>query len=298
MTDAARIVESSAGKPPDEAARAHVRAVTRRSGTSFFWAMRLLPPERREAMFAIYAFCREVDDIADDGGSIEAKRTGLAEWRREIDRLYAGKPERPTTRALLPAVRNYELLREDFLAVIDGMEMDALADICAPTLAELDLYCARVAGAVGLLSVRAFGDGSAMARKLALAEGKALQLTNILRDLKEDATRGRLYLPRELLEKHGVVQQNEVPEPGVALTHPNLGKVCDELATTARASYDEVEACLAKLDRRTMRPAVIMMTVYRRTLEALIARGWRDLDRVVGPSKLTKLWLALRHGFS
>ncbi len=276
----------------EEAARAHVRQVTLRSGTSFFWAMRLLEPARRDAMFAIYAFCREVDDIADEGGAAEEKRQALAEWRREIGRLYAGAPTRPTTRALLRPVADYGLLRDDFLAVIDGMEMDALGDMRAPSLAELELYCARVAGAVGLLSVRAFGDRSESARKLALAEGKALQLTNILRDLREDAERGRLYLPRELLERHGIAAS----EPEAVLAHPALGAVCDELAAIARASYDEARSWLARLDRRKMRPAVIMMEVYRRTLDALVARGWQELERPVGPSKLAKLWLALRHG--
>jgi presqualene diphosphate synthase len=277
---------------PDAAARAHVRRVTERSGTSFFWAMRLLPAERREAMFAIYAFCREVDDIADEGGTLEAKRAALAEWRREIDRLYAGAPVRPTTRALLPAVTAYQLLREDFLAVIDGMEMDAVEDIRRPSLAELDLYCARVAGAVGMLSVRAFGDTSETARRLARAEGKALQLTNILRDLREDAARGRLYLPREILAKHGI----GTAEPAAVLAHPHIGKVCDEVAEIARVSFAEASDRLDGLDRRKMRPAIVMMEVYRRTLEALVARGWRDLDRPAGPTKLHKLWIALRHG--
>ena len=283
----------SGDNAPAAAARAHVREVTERSGTSFFWAMRLLEPARRDAMFAIYAFCREVDDIADEGGTAEAKRQGLADWRREIDRLYAGAPTRPTTEALLRPVAEYGLLREDFLAVIDGMEMDALSDIRAPSLAELELYCARVAGAVGLLSVRAFGDRSETARKLALAEGKALQLTNILRDLAEDAGRGRLYLPRELLDKHGIAAS----DPAAVLAHPSLGKACDDLAAIARASYDEARAWLAQLDRRTMRPAIIMLEVYSRALAALVARGWRELERPVGPSKLAKLWLALRYGF-
>ena len=278
---------------PDPAARAHVRRITERSGTSFFWAMRLLPAKRREAMYAIYAFCREVDDIADEGGTIEAKRAALSEWRREVDRLYAGRPQRPTTRALLPAVAAYQLLRKDFLAVIDGMEMDAVEDIRGPSLAELDLYCARVAGAVGMLSVRAFGDASETARRHARAEGKALQLTNILRDLGEDAARGRLYLPREILAKHGIA----TTEPAAVLAHLAIGKVCDEVAEIARASFAEASTRLDDLDRRKMRPAIVMMEVYRRTLEALVARGWRQLDRPAGPSKLQKLWIALRYGF-
>ena len=131
------------------------------------------------------------------------------------------------------------------------------------------------------------------ARKLALAEGKALQLTNILRDLVEDAARGRLYLPRELLEKHGI----GASDPRTVLGHPDLGKACDDLAAIARASYTEAAAWLAQLDRRRMRPAVIMLEVYRRKLDGLVARGWRELEGPVGPSKLTKLWIALRHGF-
>jgi phytoene synthase len=278
----------------DVEARKHVRAVTARSGTSFFWAMRFLPPARRDAMFAIYAFCREVDDIADDGATLELRRAGLAAWRREIARVYEGAPLTPTGRALLPAVRDYGLQRDDFLAVIDGMEMDAAADIRAPTMAELELYCARVAGAVGMLSVRVFGDSSATARSLARAEGQALQLTNILRDLREDAARGRLYLPRELLSAHGIATD----DPATVLAHPALAHVCDDLAQRARASYDEAERLLAHLDRRTLRPAIVMMAVYRRTLEALVARGWRDLDRAPGPSKLVKLMIALRHGLA
>ena len=276
----------------DDEARKHVRAVTARSGTSFFWAMRFLPPARRDAMFAIYAFCREVDDIADDGATLELRRAGLAEWRREIARVYDGAPATPTGRALLPAVRDYDLERDDFLAVIDGMEMDAVADIKAPSMAELELYCARVAGAVGMLSVRVFGDRSETARSLARAEGQALQLTNILRDLREDAARGRLYLPRELLSAHGI----RGDDPNSVLADPALARVCDDLARRARASYDEAERLLARLDRRTMRPAIVMMAVYRRTLDALVARGWRDLDRAPGPSKLVKLMIALRHG--
>ncbi|HLI12611.1 MAG TPA: presqualene diphosphate synthase HpnD [Alphaproteobacteria bacterium] len=277
----------------DDAALGHVKQITRRSGTSFFWAMRLLPPERRDAMFAIYAFCREVDDVADEEGALEAKRVALAAWRQEIERLYAGRPEWPTTRALRRAVAAYGLRREDFLAVIDGMEMDAVEDIRAPSLSALELYCARVAGAVGMLSVCVFGDRSERARQLAREEGRALQLTNILRDLREDAARGRLYLPRELLEKHGIA----TTEPAAVLAHANLGKVCDEVAALARASFAAAGALLAELDRRQMRPAIIMMEVYRRTLDALVARGWRQLDRAVGPSKLSKLWIAVRHGF-
>ena len=218
----------------EAAADAHVTAVTKASGTSFYWAMRILPPARRQAMFAIYAFCREVDDIADDPGPAPEKVAGLAAWRAEIDRLYAagGRPTTLTGRALAPAVRAYGLRRDDFLAVVDGMEMDVKTFIRAPSMAELQTYCNRVAGAVGLLSIRVFGAEEARARDFALALGTALQLTNILRDLRADAAMGRLYLPRELLIKHGITSDM----PDEVLRHPALRAVCRELAGIARAA--------------------------------------------------------------
>src|SRR5690606_38011850 len=161
----------------------HVRAVATASGSSFLWGMRLLPRPRREAMYAIYAFCREVDDIADEGGSPAEKQRALAAWREEIERLYHSRPTRAITRALLRPVADYGLPKGECLAIIDGMEMDTQQDIRAPALVDLRLYCRRVAGAVGVLSVRVFGAGEPEARDLALAQGDALQLTNILRDL-------------------------------------------------------------------------------------------------------------------
>ncbi len=180
--------------PADLAA---VETVVRGAGTSFYRGMRVLPPDRRHAMYAIYAFCRLVDDIADEDGDIADKRARLARWRERIGGLYRGEADGPVTRVLRAATARFALRREDFVAVIDGMEMDAETAIVAPDLATLDLYCDRVAGAVGRLSVRAFGDASPAADRVALALGRALQLTNILRDVDEDAARGRLYLPRE-----------------------------------------------------------------------------------------------------
>ncbi len=278
------------------AAQEHVRTLTARSGTSFFWAMRLLPPPRRNAMYAVYAFCREVDDIADEGGAPVERRAGLDAWRAEIDRIYDGAPETVTGRALVEPTRTYDLLREDFLAVIDGMEMDAAMDAkpgpAPPSLAELLLYCDRVAGAVGKLSVRVFGDASERARDLAEAEGRALQLTNILRDLAEDADRGRLYLPRELLARHGV----PATDAGAALRHPGAGRVAEEVAALARENFERASRILAELDRRTMRPAAVMLAVYRRYLAALEERGWDRPAEPVRVSKASKLWIALRHG--
>lgn len=286
---------SEASRDPE--AFESVQRVVASSGTSFFWAMRLLSRHRREGMFAIYAFCREVDDIADEPAPKEKKLARLGEWREQIERLYAGakgNPETlyPTARALTGAIAEFGLRKEDFLAVIEGMEMDANGPIRAPSMEELERYCDRVACAVGRLSVHAFGVPGSKGYTVADKLGHALQLTNILRDLHEDAIEGRLYLPAELLEKHGIADRS----PEKVLGHPALPAVCGDLAQIAQYRFEEAEAALALCPRREMRPAIVMMQVYRKILEALQARGWRDLDRAIGLSKLSKLWIALRYG--
>jgi phytoene synthase len=285
------VLDTIGAIPDDESLRQAIRQRVEAAGTSFYWAMRLLPPERRDGMYAIYAFCREVDDIADDAPAAE-KAPGLAAWRREIAALYAGHPTHPIARALLAPVAAYGLDQRDFLAIIDGMEMDAVRDIRAPSLAELDLYCARVASAVGRLSVRAFGADSARALDVAEALGRALQLTNILRDLTEDAARGRLYLPRELLDKHGIAGS----DPRAMLAHPALPKVCAEIVQMARQRFAEAEQAMADCPRRAMRPAALMKAMYRAVLDRLERRGWLALDQPVKTPKALKLWLVVRHG--
>jgi phytoene synthase len=272
---------------------AYVHAVVRDAGSSFYGAMRTLPPPQREAMFAIYAFCREIDDIADDPLPTGEKIVALAEWRAEIGRLYDGAPQNAISRALIEPIATYGLDKGDFLALIDGMEMDAKEDLRGPSMDELVLYCERVAGAVGRLSVRVFGAHGEHSDPLAWALGQALQLTNILRDLQEDADRGRLYLPAELLDKYGI----ETRDPAAVLAHPGLPGVCGELAATARQRFKEATAATRHFDRRKMRPAIVMMQVYRRILDKLIDRGWRRVDQPVRISKLGKIFIALRYGF-
>ncbi len=269
---------------------AHVTRVVRRAGTSFFWAMRLLPSERRRAIFAVYAFCREVDDVADSDLDAAAKRAGLAAWRDEVAALFDGRPARPTTRALAGPVQRFELDRADFEAVIDGMAMDAAGAIVAPSRAELTLYCDRVAAAVGRLCVRVFGEPTPAGRRVADELGQALQLTNILRDLDEDAALGRLYLPREVLERHGV----PAVSPHRVLAHPGLEPACREVAGWAAAAFERARLAMVACDARAMRPARMMMEVYRLTLARLDARGWQPPRRSCGPGKAEKLWLAVR----
>ena len=282
-----------AASPPDlAAARAHVQAVVAASGSSFYWSMRLLPRPKRDAMYAIYAFCREVDDVADGDGAPAAKLALLDGWRAEIRALVAGRPRSPTALALAQPVVRYQLPQAEFDALIDGMEMDAAGRMQAPSQAELERYCRCVAGAVGLLSLRVFGARGTQPERGALALGEALQLTNILRDLAEDAGRGRLYLPRELLERHGIAPG----DPDRALRHPALPRVCGVLAGRARERFVAADGLFAAADRRQLRPALVMMQVYRRTLERLVARGWQQLDRPVRIPQPERLWLAVRYG--
>ncbi|NIA69836.1 presqualene diphosphate synthase HpnD [Pelagibius litoralis] len=269
-----------------------VRAIATGSGSSFLWGMRLLPKPRRDAMYAIYAFCRAVDDIADDEGAAADKLSRLAVWREEIERLYGGTPQTPITLALQQPVRDYGLPKEEFLAVIDGMEMDAREDICAPDMATFRLYCRRVAGAVGVLSVHAFGATEPEARDLALAEGDALQFTNILRDIAEDAGRGRLYLPREILLRHGIDSR----DPTTVAADPRLPAVCFDLAAMAQERFTESRRLMAACRRGPMRPARIMLAVYQRLLTRLQQQGWNDISLRVRLPKAEKLWLALRNG--
>ena len=203
------------------------------SGSSFYTAMRLMPAPEREGMFAIYAFCRKVDDIADDPGPTKAeRRAALDAWRNDLAALYAGR-EPTLGRELIEPVRRFALRHDDFLEIIDGMQMDVEADICAPDFATLDLYCDRVASAVGRLSVRIFGMEDAPGRDLAHHLGRALQFTNILRDLDEDAAVGRLYLPLEALDFAGVGAR----EPGDVLAHPAIDTACRWLADKAGEHY-------------------------------------------------------------
>ena len=278
---------SALGATPSDLAT--VDGIVRRAGTSFHRGMKILPPDRRAAMYAIYAFCRIVDDVADEPGPLPEKLAGLDAWRARIAALYDGRADDAVTRVLLQAIRRYDLRHEDFLAVIDGMAMDTDA-VVAPALDRLDLYCDRVAAAVGRLSVRAFGDASPAADEVAWHLGRALQLTNILRDVAEDAGRGRLYLPREWLEDAGVP-----PDPHDALRHPALPALCARMASQAHRHFDMARAAMARCQPRAMKPARLMGATYAALLDALQRRGWSHPEIPVRLSRWTKLRIALSH---
>lgn len=275
----------------DLEAVAQAEAIVRRSGSSFRWGMRILPPPRRRAMYALYAFCRVIDDIADEPGDLSLRQARLDGWRAEVGRLYAGEPvTEPIARALAPAIRRYALPRAEFDALIDGMETDLQGRNVAPSMSALQLYCRRVAGAVGLLSVRCFGAHEPEADSMAIALGEALQLTNILRDLGEDAAEGRLYLPAELLERHGVTAR----DPEAVIDDPRLPAMCRDLAARARQRYGEAQALISRCDRRAMKPAILMMAGYRALLDRLEDADWREPRRRVSLSPWRRL-LLLRH---
>jgi presqualene diphosphate synthase len=266
------------------------QAARRAAGSSFYGGMRILPRPQREAMFEIYAFCRAVDDIADDPGPRAARRAQLQRWRTDIDALYAGAPPQSLS-GLAQAVRQFDLAREDFIAIIDGMAMDVDADIRAPDSETLVLYCDRVACAVGRLSVRVFGMRPAAGLGLAHHLGNALQLTNILRDLDEDAAMGRLYLPREILQAVSITET----DPATVLAHPKLVAVCAVLVDLAREHFAKANAIMKAAPRRAVRAPRIMAEAYGLILNRLVARGFDPPREPVRLPRARLLLIVLRN---
>ena len=263
---------------------------TTASGSSFYAAMRILPPDQREAMFQIYSFCRKVDDIADSDGPRPERLAALQQWRDDIDALYRGDPPSHLS-DYVASVKKFDLQREDFIAIIDGMEMDVPQDIRAPEMATLDLYCDRVASAVGRLSVNVFGmpreDGVLLAHHL----GRALQLTNILRDIDEDAALGRLYLPREGLMLAGITGN----DPTRVIADRALPKVCFPLAERAKVHFAKADEIMARNRRRSVKAPRIMGKYYRAILDLLLARGFAAPRTPVRVSKITRLGIIFRY---
>ena len=260
------------------------------SGSSFYAGMRVLPRAEREAMYAIYGFCRMVDDIADDEvGDRPGRAVALDAWRRDLDALYAGGD--PGRAALLvEAVQRFKLAREDFEAVIDGMAMDVARDIRWPPMAELDLYCDRVASAVGRLSVRVFGMDEAPGIALAYDLGRALQLTNILRDIDEDAAIGRVYLPQEALTEAGIA----LTMPTEVIADPRIDAACRTVAKVAHGHYAKAHAILASRPRGHLLAPRLMEAVYSKVLARTETLGWAPPRRRVTMSKPALLWTVAR----
>ena len=260
-----------------------------KSGSSFYYSFRLLPPERRRAITALYAFCREVDDVVDEVHDPGVARAKLAWWRTEVAAVYEGAPQHPVAQALVPVVRAYRLPREHFDAVIDGMAMD-LAQQRYADFADLERYCHRVAGVVGLMSAEIFGYEEASTAGFARDLGIAFQLTNIVRDVGEDARRGRIYLPQEDLARFGVSASAVLR----AREEPGFRELMAFEVERARAWYDRAMGQLAPRDRKAQRASLAMAAIYRALLDEIARDGYRVLDRRTSLTPLRKLWIAWR----
>jgi len=259
------------------------------SGSSFYYSFLFLPPERRRAITALYAFCREVDDVVDECNDLQLARTKLAWWRSEIGNLFAGTPQHPVMLALSPAVNDYGLSAERMVEILEGMEMD-LSQTRYLDFAALERYCCHVASAVGLLAAGIFGYRDARTLDYAKDLGIAFQLTNIIRDVGEDARKNRIYLPMDELKEFGVpaadilnVRQSE-----------SFTRLMQFQAQRARGYYERALGALPEADRRTQRPGLIMAAIYRTLLEEIDRDEFRVLERRTSLTPVRKLWIAWR----
>ena len=270
---------------PDEYCQQRAAA----SGSSFYYSFLFLPPKRRRAITALYAYCREVDDVVDECEDAQIAATKLAWWRLELERLYAGQPEHPVTRALLPILSEFNLPQEQLLEIIDGMEMD-LQQARYADFTALSLYCYRVASVVGLLAAEIFGSQDRQTQKYAHDLGMAFQLTNIIRDVGEDARRGRVYLPIDELQRF------DVPVADIlnARQTDNFRRLMEFQIERAEQYYAQAMAALPAIDRKAQRPGLVMAAIYRTLLEEIKRDGCQVLNQRTSLTPLRKLWIAWR----
>ncbi len=260
------------------------------SGSSFLLGMMALPKERRLGMFGLYAFCRVVDDIADCDLPAEQRLAMLQEWRGYTHDLFNGKASHPVMELLREPVKEFGLIEQDFLSIIDGMDMDAQQTIVAPCWDELDIYCDCVASAVGRVSVRIFGEGSEKGLDVAYHLGRALQLTNILRDIDEDALRGRLYVPREALEEAGIPTDNLAQ----ILQHGALDHACRAVARRAVEHFDAADEAMERCHSKAMKSARLMRDYYEKILRVLLETGWDSPRLRVSLTSFEKLGILVK----
>ncbi|HEY4719103.1 MAG TPA: presqualene diphosphate synthase HpnD [Candidatus Methylomirabilis sp.] len=262
--------------------------LVRKSRSSFYYSFLFLPRPKRDAIYAVYALCRAVDDVADDAGDMEAKAERLKGWREELDRCYAGRPTHPITRALRDCLSRYPIPKGYFEELIAGVEMD-LALTRYRTFADLTRYCYRVASVVGLICIEIFGYRREATKEYAINLGLALQLTNILRDLKTDGRRGRIYLPQEDLERFGYSEDD--------LLHcrytPGFFPLMRFEADRARDYFRRAAESLPSEDRKNMVAAEIMGRIYRETLEMIARKEFRVFEDRIALSRARKIRLAL-----
>ncbi|MCX4192227.1 presqualene diphosphate synthase HpnD [Methylophaga sp. OBS1] len=268
---------------PDE----YCRNKAAKSGSSFYYSFMFLPPQKRQAIIALYAFCREVDDAVDEIADPDVAAQTLAWWRQEIDQTFNGTPSHPVGKALQTALAYFELHPEYFHEIIDGMEMD-LQQQSYPAFKHLALYCHRVASVVGLLAAEIFGYQNRQTLKYAEKLGLAFQLTNIIRDVREDAERGRIYLPQEDLQRFNVSRDDILS----LRQTPALSALLQFEAQRARDLYQEAKNLLPQEDRFNQRTGLIMSAIYEATLDELEHEGFQVMQHRLSLTPLRKLWLA------
>ena len=259
------------------------------SGSSFYYSFMFLPPNRRRAITALYAYCREVDDVVDECLDPQIAATKLVWWRTELDRLYAGKPEHPVTQALLPVLKEFALPQEQLLEIIDGMQMD-LQQTRYLDFKALSLYCYRVASVVGLLAAEIFGYTDRATQKYAHDLGMAFQLTNIIRDVGEDARRGRVYLPIDELQRFNV----PIADILNSRYSDNFKALMEFQIERAEQYYAQAMSQLPAADRKSQRPGLVMAAIYRTVLEEIKRDGCQVLSQRTSLTPVRKLWIAWR----
>lgn len=257
------------------------------SGSSFYYSFLFLPPERRRAIIALYAFCREVDDLVDEVADPGVARAKLAWWRNELDGIYAGTPQHPVGKALAPVVRTYALPQESLALVIAGMGMD-LDYNRYPDFATLEVYCYRVAGVVGELSARIFGYTDPRTLEYARTLGLAFQLTNIVRDIGEDVRRNRIYIPLDELARFGLTSDDLV----LLREDDRFSALVAFQIARAREHYRRAMAALPAVDRKAQRPGLVMAAIYRTLLDEIEAAGGKVLNQRISLTPVRKLWIA------
>lgn len=268
---------------PDE----YCQQKTAQSGSSFYYSFLFLPAERRRAITALYAFCREVDDTVDDCTDTTVARNKLAWWRKEVAAMLAGNPTHPVMQALQPHMATYQLDGQHLQAIINGMEMD-LDQTRYLDYPGLQRYCWHVAGVVGILSASIFGVTQAQTLQYAEKLGLAFQLTNIIRDVGEDARIGRIYLPISELQQFNVTAAELLN----ARHSENFENLMRFQVQRAQAAYDDAFALLPKEDRRAQRPGLMMAAIYRTLLNEIEADGFHVLQQKIALTPIRKLWLA------
>lgn len=262
--------------------------IVTKSNSNYYWAMRLQSQERREAIFSLYAFCRVIDDLVDGPTPKDLKQKSLDKWRQRITQLFEGKADHPITISLGSAIEKYDLPKQNFEDFLEGMQMDLDDLMRAPHHSLLEHYCWRTAGSIGELCLKIFGIKHKNGRELARELGKAMQLTNILRDLEEDATRDRLYIPSEDLEKANI----PFIDPTQVLEHPDFIFAKEQLVKRAEHAFQVSKDLLTTFPYRPMRPVWIMKSIYHRLLDKVQGTKGTSMPRV---STFEKIAIATKH---